>query len=103
MADQTQSPASQPSTAVTGLTYPAALTDSPYWQSKPNIGLTIAGSSILISGLSYPVIVGGEPSYQAKSVLQLQISGTSISLASSLDPGTPPVPTTGQIWPSGFG
>lgn len=72
MADQTQSPPSQPGIAVTGLTYPTTLTGSPYQQDAPILELNTAGASVeLVIGSG-----GGE--------------------------GDTAPPTTGQIWPRGL-
>lgn len=105
MADQAQSPASQQSVAVTGLTYPAVLTESPYQQDAPKLNLSAVGASVLISGLSFPVVIGEEVSYQKAPVLQLQVSGASVELiigSGSGGGGGIALPTTGQIWPRGL-
>ena len=104
MADQTQSPPSQPGIAVTGLTYPTTLTGSPYQQNAPILELNTVGTSVLVSGLGFPNVVGGEVSYQPAPVLRLQVAGASVELVigSGGGEGDTAPPTTGQIWPRGL-
>lgn len=46
MADQNQSPASQPSVNLSGLAYPLTVGGSPTWQAKPKLSLSVSGTSV---------------------------------------------------------
>lgn len=46
MPDQNQSPASQASVALSGLTFPLTIAGTPTWSALPPLSLTVAGTSL---------------------------------------------------------